>query len=45
MEEYSDEKISSIVDNIKENNFTYHTWKNVEVVYKGKTTKKLKMLN
>ena len=36
---YSDEKISSIVNSIKENNFTYDSWKKVEVVYKIKTTK------
>ena len=37
---YSDQKISSIIDNIKQQDFTYDIWKKVEVVYKGKTSKK-----
>ena len=35
-----DQKISSIIDNIKQQDFTYDIWKKVEVVYKGKTSKK-----
>ena len=34
---YSDQKTSSIIDNIKQQDFTYDIWKKVEVVYKGKT--------
>ena len=34
---YSGQKISSIIDNIKQQNFTYDIWKKAEVVYKGKT--------
>ena len=41
---YSDQKISSIIDNIKQQEFTYDIWKKVEVVYKGKTSKKWKWL-
>ena len=37
---YSDQKISSIIDNIKQQDFTYDIGKKVEVVYKGKTSKK-----
>ena len=37
---YSDQKISSIIDNIKQQDFRYDIWKKVEVVYKGKTSKK-----
>ena len=36
----SDQKISSIIDNIKQQNFTYDISKKVELVYKGKTSKK-----
>ena len=39
---YSHQKISSIVGNIKPEDFTYEIWKKVEVVYKGKTSKKWK---
>ena len=39
---YSDQKISSIIDNIKQQDFRYDIWKKVEVVYKGKTSKKWK---
>ena len=39
----SDQKISSIIDNIKQQNFTYDISKKVELVYKGKTSKKEKM--
>ena len=35
-----DQKISSIIDNIKQQDFTYDIWKKFEVVYKGKTSKK-----
>ena len=41
---YSDQKISPIIDNIKQQDFTYDIWKKVEVVYKGKTSKKMKMI-
>ena len=41
---YSDQKISSIINNIKQHDFTYDIWKKVEVVYKGKTSKKIKMI-
>ena len=41
---YSDQKISSIIDNIKQKDFTYDIWKKIEVVYKGKTSKKMKMI-
>ena len=41
---YSDQKISSIIDNIKQQDFTYDIGKKVEVVYKGKTSKKMKMI-
>ena len=41
---YSHQKISSIVGNIKPEDFTYEIWKKVEVVYKGKTSKKWKRL-
>lgn len=40
----SDEKISSIIHNIKENDFTYDVWKKVEVTYKGKASKKMKLI-
>ena len=39
---YSHPKISSIIGNIKQEDFTYEIWKKVEVVYKGKTCKKWK---
>ena len=39
---YSDQKISSIIDNIKQQDFTYDIGKKVEVVYKGKHPKKWK---
>ena len=38
----SDQKISSIIDNIKQQNFTYDISEKVELVYKGKTSKKKK---
>ena len=41
---YSDQKISSIMVNIKQQDFTYNIWKKVEVVYKSKTSKKMKMI-
>ena len=41
---YSDQKISSIIDNIKQQDFTYGIWKKVEVVYKGKTSRKMKII-
>ena len=41
---YSDQKISSIIGNIKQQDFTYDIWKKVEVVYKGKLSKKMKMI-
>ena len=41
---YSDQIISSIIDNIKQQDFTYDIGKKVEVVYKGKTSKKMKMI-
>ena len=39
---YSHQKISSIIGNIKQDDFTYEIWKKVEVVYKGKTSKNWK---
>ena len=39
---YSHQKISSIICNIKQEDFRYEIWKKVEVVYKGKTSKKWK---
>ena len=33
---YSDQKISSIIDNIKHQDFTYDTWKNVKLCTKAK---------
>ena len=41
---YSDQKISSIIDDIQQKDFTYDIWKKVEVVYKGKTSKKVRMI-
>ena len=40
----SDQKISSIIDNIKQQNFTYDISEKVELVYKGKTSKKKKKM-
>ena len=41
---YSNQKILSIIDNIQQQDFRYDIWKKVEVVYKGKTSKKIKMI-
>ena len=41
---YSDQKISSIIDDIQQKDFTYNIWKKVEVVYKGKTSKKVEVI-
>ena len=41
---YSDQKSSSIIDNIKQQGFTHDIWKKVEVVHKGKTFKKMEMI-
>ena len=39
---YNHQEISSIIGNIKQENFTYEIWKKTELVYKGKTSKKWK---
>ena len=36
---YSDQKISSIIENIKQQDFTYDTWKNVKLCTKTKHPK------
>ena len=41
---YSDQKISSIIDDIQQKDLTYDIWKKVEIVYKGKTSKTVKMI-
>ena len=41
---YSDQKISSIIDNMKHQDFTYDIRKKVEVMYKGQTCGKMKMI-
>ena len=35
---YIDQKISSIIGNKKQQDFTYGIWKNIEVIYQGKTS-------
>ena len=36
---YGNQKISLIIDNINQQDFTYDIWKKSEVVYKGKKNK------
>ena len=41
---YSDEKILSILESINEESFTFNIWKKVEIVNKGRKSKKIKMI-